>query len=188
MRHKKPTRLVCLFIGFAFFFEGCASLPGQPPPSVKKTVVSGSWDPADARVIAYELVSDCLGSSWLLEFNAEHQREPVVTVGPVLNQTSEKIDMTLFMENLSRDLLRPREIIVKDFADPAAGDAPGEAGPDFILRGSLHAFQEPSGGQPVNVYRVNLELVEAAGGNIVWLGETELRKQTRKTEYRHLSL
>ncbi len=47
------------------------------------TDLSGKWNETDSRLVAEEMVSDCLQKVWLTDFIVLKGKKPVVTVGTI---------------------------------------------------------------------------------------------------------
>ena len=86
--------------------SGCASQPKVTRTDVQKTIdLSGRWNDTDSRLVAEEMINDCLKRPWLNKFQENNSTDPVVIVGMVKNRTSEHINSELFVKNLERSLL-----------------------------------------------------------------------------------
>ncbi|UCC44162.1 MAG: penicillin-binding protein activator LpoB, partial [Candidatus Zixiibacteriota bacterium] len=69
------------------------------------TDLSGEWNDTDSRLVAQEMVEDCLARPWLNDFAAAVSRKPVVTVGRIRNRSSDHIDTETFTKDFERQLL-----------------------------------------------------------------------------------
>ena len=70
-----------------------------------QTDLSGKWNDTDARLVAEEMVSDCLSRVWLTNWVADAGEKPIVTVGTIRNRSSEHIDMETFTTDFERELI-----------------------------------------------------------------------------------
>ena len=68
------------------------------------TDLSGKWNDTDSRLVAEEMIGDCLSRPWLTEFAVSKGSKPVVTVGLIRNKSSEHIDTEVFTSDFEREL------------------------------------------------------------------------------------
>jgi len=90
---------------------GCSSkrqVSRLDPESV--TDLSGSWNETDARLVAQEMVADCLGKIWLTDFLAAEGAKPVMTMGTIRNMSSEHIDTEVFTDDFERELINSGKV------------------------------------------------------------------------------
>ena len=200
MRHIKFIMFASIMLALGLA-AGCA--PKVTRIEINKPVdLSGRWNDTDSRIVAEDMIKDCLDRPWLSQFNMKKGREPVVIVGPVMNKTSEHIDSDVFIKELERTLLnsskvkfvasRDERISVRDEReDQQAGDTSPETitpkgretGADFMLQGSVHAIKDEIRGKYVVLYRVNLELINLTNNEKTWIGQKELKKVVARPEY-----
>ena len=71
---------IILALVLAVGVAGCATKVERI--SVEKVVdLSGRWNDADARMVAQEMIKNCLGGQWLTTFMKDNGRNPTVIVG-----------------------------------------------------------------------------------------------------------
>jgi len=157
--------------------------------------ISGRWNDTDARLIADEVINDCLSASWISGFNKDQGKDPVVIVGTILNRTHEHINTDVFVEDLERALINShkvkfvsskgeREEVREEREDqqlgntnPATVIAKGmETGASFMLKGAINDVKDEAKGKYVVLYQVNLELVNMKTNEKVWLGQKKIKK------------
>src|SRR2546426_299512 len=89
-------------------FAWIAALSGCGDTSVKRMDVdevkdiSGHWNDTDSRLVAEEMIRDCLSRPWLSSYGS---KQPTVIVGAVKNQSHEHIATETFTEDLQRELI-----------------------------------------------------------------------------------
>src|SRR6185369_3563505 len=71
--------------------------------------ISGHWNDTDSRLVAQEMISDCLSRPWLTKASAGG-KQPTVIVGTVRNQSHEHIATDTFVENLQRELINSGKV------------------------------------------------------------------------------
>ncbi len=181
--------IICLGI-----IVGCASVKVQRTNVAKTIDLSGRWNDSDSRLVAEEMIKDCLARPWVNEFNIKNSRIPVVIVGTVVNRSSEHIDSAVFTVDLEKELLNsgkvkfvaakaPREEIREERLDQAENASKlttkpsrEETGADFMLQGTINSVKDEIKGKYVILYQVNLELVDMTTHEKAWIGQKEIKK------------
>ena len=157
--------------------------------------LSGRWNDTDSRLVAEEMIRDCLDRPWLPKFKSRHNGQiPSVIVGHISNRSHEHIDAKIFVKNLERALINSGQVqfvasskerigIRKERIDQAnnASDetmkGPGqEVGADFMLIGSINSILDEIRGKSVMFYQVNLELISLENNVKAWIGEKQIKK------------
>ena len=101
----KLKTIFVLLLGLSVFLTGCARISVKRLSTDKIVDISGSWNDTDSRLVAEEMISDCLKRPWLNKFNETNNSEPVIIVGTVINRSHEHINSRLFTKNLEKSLL-----------------------------------------------------------------------------------
>src|SRR6266705_2450729 len=97
------TRLSLLALT-GLFLGACASVNRVDTNTV--TDLSGDWNDTDSRLVAEQMITDCVSRPWLGEFKGAHSgAKPVVIVGTVKNRSNEHIAVTTFTKDLERELI-----------------------------------------------------------------------------------
>ena len=106
---NKSFMVVIISVFTVFSFVGCSTKVTRT--DINKVVdYSGRWNDTDARLVAEEMIDDCLQAQWLSEFNKEQGSDPVVIVGTVINRTHEHINSDVFIEDLQRALINSGKV------------------------------------------------------------------------------
>ena len=176
-------------------FAGCSSqreVTRLDPES--QTDLSGGWNDTDSRLVADEMVTDCLNRPWLTDFIAANGDKPVVTVGLIRNNTSEHIDMETYTTDFERELINSGKVrfvankIQRDdvrderfeqdeWASPETRKRlHDELGADFILLGAVKSITDQAEGKQVVFYQTDLELINIQTNEKVWIGSKEIKK------------
>ncbi len=165
--------------------------------------LSGRWNDTDSRLVAEEMIKDCLGRPWVNHFNEQYKKDPIVIVGTINNRSHEHIDAPLFIKDLEMNLLNSDKVKfvassqeraeireeredqnTGGFTDRETIKAKGkELGADFMLQGSIHSVKDEIKGKYVILYQVNLELVDLSTNQKVWIGEKKIKKVVEKSRY-----
>lgn len=155
--------------------------------------LSGRWNDVDSRLVAEQMVNDCLGQRWLYKWDSQNKR-PNVIIGKIENKSHEHINTETFSKDIERSLLNSgkvnfvaskteREQIRDEKADQqsnasaqTAKSEHEETGADLMMRGDLNSIVDQEGGKAVIYYQINMELVEIESNAKVWIGEKKIKK------------
>jgi len=190
------VKKACFLILTIFVSLGCGSsrtVTRLEPETV--TDVSGAWNDTDARLVAEEMIDDCLSRPWLTDFVAAAGKKPVVTVGTITNNTSEHIDAETFSTDFERELLnsgqvrfvgsrdqrddvREERMDQRDFASKETmKKIRNETGADFILLGGIKSIADEAEGLRIMYYQTDLELINIESNEKVWIGTKKIKKE-----------
>jgi len=158
------------------------------------TDLSGKWNDTDSRLVAQEMISDCMSRDWLTDFLTSQGAKPVVTVGTIKNLTSEHIAMETFVSDFERELINNGKVRFvaskewraevreerqeqQEFASrETAKKMREELGADFILQGAIKTITDQEGGDRVVFYQTDLELINIETMEKVWIGNKKIKK------------
>ena len=156
--------------------------------------VSGHWNDTDSRLVAEEMITDCVSRPWVAKAVSDLGKNPTVIVGTVRNQSSEHIATATFVEDLQRSLINSGKVDfvasksergeVRDeradqdthSSDETRKASGQETGADFILSGEINSIVDQEGGKAVVFYQTNLKLLNMKTHQIVWNGQKKLKK------------
>jgi len=159
-----------------------------------QTDLSGRWNDTDARLVAQEMISDCLTRVWLTDFAAANGRKPVVTVGRIRNETDEHINTETFTKDFERELINSgqvkfvgtmaeRQDVREERADQSEYASAetmkqirNETGADFVLLGAVKTIVDEVEGQRVVFYQTDLELINVESNEKAWIGTKKNQK------------
>lgn len=161
--------------------------------------ISGKWNDTDSRLVAEEMIRDCLSRPWLSRASASKGKPPTVIVGTVRNQSHEHISTDTFVENLQRELINSGQVEfvaskgergeVRDerldqdvnAAEDTRKAHGQETGADFMLSGSINTIVDREGGKEVVLYQTNLKLLNMKSNQIAWNGEKKIKKFVQRS-------
>jgi len=198
------VRLTLLFLVVLGLAVGCGSAPKVRRTAVEETIdLSGRWNDSDSRMVADEMIKDCLNRPWLPEFQSHKGKKPVVIVGTVLNRSDEHINTQVFVKDLERALINSglvdfvasrdeRRELREERADMQLGFTSAETekamgretGADFMLKGTLNSVRDQIKGQYVILYQVNLEFHNLETNRKVWIGQKKLKKVVSRSRWK----
>jgi uncharacterized protein (TIGR02722 family) len=185
----------CLQVGSIVLLVACG--PDKKVERVSEssvTDVSDKWNDTDSRLVATEMINDCLTRPWLEKTTKKKGKEPVVIVQTIRNKTSEHIATGTFTKDLERALINDGRVEFvaskderneirserSDQADNASDDSmkgPGkEVGADYALQGTIQSIVQQDGGTKVKFYQINLELIGIEDNKKAWIGEKKIKK------------
>jgi hypothetical protein len=200
---------VIRYIGGFVWLVAVALILGCASTEVKRTEVdetidlSGRWNDTDSRLVAEEMIQDCLSRPWLGQFKADHSgKNPVVIVGTVLNRSHEHINTQVFVKNLERALINSGQVdfvaskeewkelreekadMLKGFTDAeTAKSISAKTGADFMLKGAMNSVKDEVKGKYVILYQANLELIHLETNKKAWIGEKQIKKYVKRAKY-----
>ncbi|MBN1760420.1 MAG: penicillin-binding protein activator LpoB [Chitinispirillaceae bacterium] len=163
--------------------------------------LTGKWNDTDSRLVAEEMIKDCLGQRWLYKWEEQNKR-PTVIIGKVVNKSHEHISVETFTKDMERALLNSgkvdfvatkteREQLRDEKADMAdnasvqtAKSMGEETGADLMLVGTLNTIVDQEGAKAVVFYQTNLELIEIESNRKVWIGEKKIKKYVERAKTR----
>jgi uncharacterized protein (TIGR02722 family) len=188
---------LALLAAAGLFLGACASVNRVDPNTV--TDLSGNWNDTDARLVAEQMITDCVSRPWLGEFKGAHGgAKPVVIVGTVKNRSNEHIAVTTFTKDLERELINngsTKFVAAKDERSEVRDEREdqqvnssaesmkrmrNETGADFMIIGNIDQIDDAKGGTSAKVYQVNLELVNMETNEKVWIGTKDIKKVIKK--------
>lgn len=160
--------------------------------------LTGRWNDTDSRLVAEEMIKDCLAQRWVYKWESTNKR-PIVIVGKIENKSHEHISTETFVKNVQRALLNSgrvdfvadkneRDQIRDEKSDQAANSsattaksAGEETGADLMMIGSINTIVDQEGNKAVVFYQTNMELVEIESHRTVWIGEKKIKKYVERS-------
>ncbi len=198
--------LLTLFIlsSLILFLAGCGSSSRTVQRTASDTTVdlSGRWNDTDSRLTAKKMVDGLLDSRWILRFDKENDRRPVVIVGNIKNNSSEHIQTKLFSKDIERELINSGEVkFVASSAERAeirderdeqqqyssmetAKRLANETGADFMLKGVISTQNDSFDGEAVKFYQVDLEMINLETNEKVWMDSKKIKKLVDQAGYK----
>lgn len=154
--------------------RNCEPVP-MPEVVPQESAPTSAWTAADFRSAAQALVEQLLTGTWLADFNAIHNRKPVLMIRSVQNISDDHIPAENLGRELSRELLRSGRVSFVALRedrpqnpelDPAQTMVEA-TGADFAIKGVI----SPTGAQGENLrsklYLVEVSLVDLQSGTLV---------------------
>ena len=157
------------------------------------TDLSGSWNDTDSRLVAEEMINDCLGRPWYNDFASQKGSVPTIVIGKVRNKSHEHIRVETFIKDIERALINSgkaefvansneREDLRNELADQQGNtteettkDAGMEIGADLMLTGTINSVIDQEGGEQVVFYQIDMELTDIQSHRKIWLGDKKIK-------------
>lgn len=133
---------------------------------------------SDARVVCKDIVDQVIQSPRIVRFSSKNNRDPVVTIGTIKDETGEFFDTQIIANNLKTAILKSgvlefmankdvrnemRQEVVEqaDHASEEQAKAMDEEdAADYMLTGSVKLMVQNNGKQQERTYIVNIELTD----------------------------
>jgi hypothetical protein len=181
-------------LGAVVTLAACGGTSVKRMDSNEVVDVSGHWNDTDARLVAEEMISDCLSRPWYANAQADLGKNPTVIVGRVRNQSSEHIATDVFIEQLQTALINSGKVnfvasknergdVRDERADQDTNasedtrNANGqETGANFMMSGVINSTVDQADGTAVVYYQTNLKLLNMKTNQIVWNGQKKIKK------------
>ncbi len=156
--------------------------------------LSGKWNDADSRMVAEEIINDCLSKPWYSRYEGGNT-VPRIIVGRVRNKSHEHINTETFTKDMERTLINSGKVefvaskderiqLREEKADQMSGNTleetmkvgGKEVGADIMLYGSINTIADAEGNETIMFYQVDLELVEIESNRKLWIGTKKIKK------------
>lgn len=190
---------VVLFLGCSFMF-GCATAPMTTSvyvPANEEGIATKGVDMFD-----YQLVVEKMVRSMLRQGLSGEGEKPVITLGPIHNNTPYNIETAMIGEDLRVEVMRSGQarfstatsVVRKGgesgslykqlefqnesgHVDPATVKQYGSlVGADYILYGNIYSLERSNGSATEANFKFNLTLTEVKTGLAVWAESMAVRK------------
>lgn len=193
---------IILGIGLSAVLVGCGPSMQVSRVDPDETIdLTGKWNDSDSRRVADKMISSCLESNWIYEYNRNNNDKPTVIVGLFRNKSSEHISSEMFTKDIERELLNSgkvefvamaeeREALREERKDQevhatteSAAEMAQEEGADFMLQGVFHSSKQRWEGEQVIAYKVDMELINIQSNRKVWIGSKTIKKRVSQSRY-----
>ena len=193
--------LTAAVVGLALA-TGCGGTKVQRIDPNATVDLSGNWNDTDSRLVAEEMIGDCLGSPWLTKFNRDEGKSPTIIAGSIRNKSLEHIAVGTFLKDIERALVNSGEVQVvasaeergevrDERADQRVNASPEtlkrmgmEVGADFMLLGEINQIDDREGGDVVKYYQVDLSLVNIETNVKAWVGQKKIKKYISRSRFK----
>jgi hypothetical protein len=194
-------RRTCFFLLAACLLAGCShskktsrveSEAGAESRPAAQT--AGRWTRADSRLVAKEMIVDCLSWAWVRAHKGSQGAKPVVTVGIIQDQTGKGLDIKTFKADLEREISAADQVSFipsqsgptltkqenpdrSDYASRATISLiRAETGAEFVLVGAVTRSAESLEGEGIAYYQAALEMINSKTMAKIWRGTRKVWK------------
>ncbi|MBD3393766.1 MAG: penicillin-binding protein activator LpoB [Chitinivibrionales bacterium] len=162
--------------------------------------LSGKWNDTDSRLVAEEMLGDCLSRPWYTSKYAGKVPVPTIIVGDIRNKSHEHINVETFVKDMERVLINSgkvefvanraeREQLRQEVesqqehaSEETKKEANVEAGADLMLIGSINTIADQEGSKAVMYYQVDLELIDLETHKKLWIGDKKIKKYITRSK------
>ena len=148
-------KIILILASVLVAFSVSAKTKVQRVNEKKSLDVDGYWNDTDVKTVCSTLIEDCIESPRVPKFEKKYGRAPVVIIGKIKNESSERIDTPIVAKRLQTEILNSgvlefvaskdeRDELRDEKADQAdhssietAKEIDNEQGADFMLQGSV---------------------------------------------------
>ncbi|MCI1208222.1 MAG: penicillin-binding protein activator LpoB [Treponema sp.] len=193
----KGAAVLTMLLAFSFVVAGCSSTPEVARVSSDEQIdLSGYWNDTDVRIVADEVITQCLDSPRIKDYAAQHTGElPVVIVGTYRNQSDEHIDTTILTKKLEAALINSgkvnfvanadergelraeREDQQTNASEETAANLGNETGANYMLIGSVKTIVDSNGKKMTRTYFVSTEMIDIETNMKIWVNENDSIKK-----------
>ncbi|HNY29308.1 MAG TPA: penicillin-binding protein activator LpoB [Fibrobacteria bacterium] len=172
---------------------GCAGKEVTRISTNTTTDLSGRWNDADSRMVAEDMLKDCLDRPWIQAYQSKG-KIPRIVVGQIRNRSHEHIPVQTFINDIQRTLVNSgkaemvadatvREELRTEVGSQTGNattetkqEAKAETGAELMLTGEISSIVDKEGDEAVVFYQVDLTLIEIQSHKKVWIGDKKIKK------------
>lgn len=202
MTNRRTTILfLCLLAALTMAFTGCAKKQVTRIDPGETVDLSGNWNDTDSRLVAEEMINDCLSRPWLANYIRANGENPTIIAGSIRNKSMEHIAVGTFLMDIERAMVNSGTVQVvasaeergeirEEKEDQRVNATPEtlkemgrEIGADFMLIGEINQINDQEGKEQVRYYQVDLTLVNILTNVKTWLGQKKIKKYVANRKY-----
>ena len=184
-------------------FSGCSSSKQVTRIDPDTTVdLSGRWNDTDSRMVADEIIGDCLTHPWINDHGISAGGKPVVIVGGIRNKSMEHIAVATFISDIERAFINSGKVrtvasssergeIREERADQGEFAAletvkrmGREQGADYMMTGEINTIEDREEGKQVVFYQTDLTLTNIETNEKVWIGQKKIKKFIGRSKFK----
>ena len=194
----KPFRYsltICVLLVGITIFSGCSASKQVTRVDADTTIdLSGRWNDTDSRMVADEIIGDCLSHPWINDHGINTGGKPIVIVGGIRNKSMEHIPVATFITDIERAFINSGKVrtvssasergeIREERADQGEFAAietikrmGRELGADYMMTGEINTIEDREGGDQVVFYQTDLTLTNIETNEKIWIGNKKIKK------------
>lgn len=189
MKEKMSKSVFIILTVAALTFAGCNSTNVERVSASSETDISGYWNDTDVRIVAEDLIDQCISARWYSDYIKLNKRKPVVILGRFRNNSDEHLDASIILKKFEMSLIKTgkvsfvassseRKSVRRERDDQqinssleTAKNIGNETAADYMLQGEIKTIVDSNGKKTARVYYVSAELIDIETNEKVWLGE-----------------
>ena len=202
----KPFRysliIFTLFVGITIF-SSCSSSKQVTRVDADTTIdLSGRWNDTDSRMVADDIIQDCLTHPWINDHGINSGAKPVVIVGGIRNKSMEHIPVATFITDIERAFINSGKVrtvssasergeMRAERADQGEFSAietvkrmGRELGADYMMTGEINTIEDREGGDQVIFYQTDLTLTNIETNEKIWIGNKKIKKFVGRDKFK----
>ena len=108
----QTSLIVCLILTGIMIFSGCSGSKQVTRVDADTTIdLSGRWNDTDSRMVADEIIGDCLNHPWINDHGISAGGKPIVIVGGIRNKSMEDIFLVAtFVTDIERAFINSGKV------------------------------------------------------------------------------
>ncbi|MDE0327394.1 MAG: penicillin-binding protein activator LpoB [Candidatus Poribacteria bacterium] len=193
---------ICVFLIGITVFNGCTAKQVSRVEVDRTIDLSGRWNDTDSRMVAEEMIGDCLNHPWINDHGISTGGKPVVIVGGIRNKSMEHIPVATFISDIERAFINTGKVRTvsgsnergalrgerADQAEFAALETVKrmgrELGADYMMTGEINTIEDREGGDQVIFYQTDLTLTNIETNEKIWIGGKKIKKFIERNKFK----
>ena len=202
----KPFRYsltICTLLVGITIFSSCSSSKQVTRVDADTTIdLSGRWNDTDSRMVANDIIQDCLTHPWINDHGINTGTKPIVIVGGIRNKSMEHIPVATFITDIERAFINSGKVrtvsssserseIREERADQGEFAAietvkrmGRELGADYMMTGEINTIEDREGGDQVIFYQTDLTLTNIETNEKIWIGNKKIKKFVGRDKFK----
>ena len=195
--------IVCAVAVSTLVLSGCSASKQVTRVDAGTTIdLSGRWNDTDSRMVADDIIQDCLTHPWINAHGMDTGAKPVVIVGGIRNKSMEHIPVATFITDIERAFINSGKVrtvsgasdrgeIREERADQGEFAAiesikrmGRELGADYMMTGEINTIEDREGGDQVIFYQTDLTLTNIETNEKVWIGNKKIKKFVGRDKFK----
>ena len=203
VKSVKYSLTICTLLVGITIFSGCSSSKQVTRVDADTTIdLSGRWNDTDSRMVADEIIGDCLTHPWINDHGINAGGKPIVIVGGIRNKSMEHIAVATFISDIERAFINSGKVrtvsssserseIREERADQGEFAAletvkrmGRELGADYMMTGEINTIEDREGGDQVVFYQTDLTLTNIETNEKIWIGQKKIKKFIGRSKFK----
>ena len=195
--------LACFVLTGIMLFSGCSTSKQVTRVDADTTIdLSGRWNDTDSRMVANEIIGDCLNHPWINDHGISTGGKPVVIVGGIRNKSMEHIPVATFVTDIERAFINSGKVRTVSSANERSeireeranqGEFAAietikrmgrELGADYMMTGEINTIEDREGGNQVVFYQTDLTLTNIETNEKIWIGQKKIKKFVGRDKFK----